>query len=81
MVLRESLALSLVGALAGILLAAVFSALLSLIPLWGEMLIVTFSPGLLAQALIVAAVLGMLGGLYPAWRASNLRPAEALRYE
>jgi ABC-type lipoprotein release transport system permease subunit len=26
-------------------------------------------------------VLGILGGLFPAWRASRLEPAEALRYE
>ncbi|HET7087896.1 MAG TPA: ABC transporter permease [Anaerolineae bacterium] len=81
MVLGESLALSLVGTVAGVLLSVVFSALLSLIPMWGEWVVIVYSPGLLAQALIVAVVLGMLGGLYPSWRASNLRPAEALRYE
>jgi putative ABC transport system permease protein len=29
----------------------------------------------------VALVLGVIGGIYPAWRASQLAPAEALRYE
>ena len=35
----------------------------------------------LAQALAVALVLGSLGGLYPAWRATRMQPVEALRYE
>ncbi len=33
------------------------------------------------SAIGVALLLGLLGGLYPAWRASRLQPVEALRYE
>jgi len=29
----------------------------------------------------VALVLSLLAGIYPSWRASRVRPAEALRYE
>ena len=39
------------------------------------------SPLLMLIALGAAVVLGALGSLYPAWRASRTRPAEAMRYE
>jgi putative ABC transport system permease protein len=39
------------------------------------------SPQLLLLALGGAVLLGALGSLYPAWRASRTRPAEAMRYE
>jgi len=38
-------------------------------------------PELMLLALAGAIVLGALGSLYPAWRASRTRPAEAMRYE
>jgi len=37
--------------------------------------------GQLAQILFFAVVAGTLGGLYPAWRATQVNPLEALRYE
>jgi putative ABC transport system permease protein len=41
----------------------------------------SLNPQLMLLALGVAVVLGALGSLYPAWRASRTRPAEAMRYE
>jgi putative ABC transport system permease protein len=42
---------------------------------------VTLTPELVLIALGAAVLLGALGSLYPAWRASRTRPAEAMRYE
>jgi len=81
MVLRESVTLTLLGGLGGSLVAVAVGLLLNTVPIiqgWFEM---QYSGGLFGQALATAIGLGMVGGLYPAWWASNLRPAEALRYE
>ena len=42
---------------------------------------VTLDPQLMLIAFGAAVLLGALGSLYPAWRASRTRPAEAMRYE
>lgn len=81
MILRESVTLTLVGGLGGSLVAVavgLFLNTVSIIQSWFEM---QYSAGLFAQALVTAVGLGVVGGLYPAWWASNLPPAEALRYE
>jgi len=81
MVLAESLALSLVSALAGIAIGVGLNYLFTLTPQFGALLQPAFPPLLFVQVFVLAVVLGALGGLYPAWRAANLRPIEALRYE
>jgi putative ABC transport system permease protein len=42
---------------------------------------IAIDPQLMLLAFGAAVLLGALGSLYPAWRASRTRPAEAMRYE
>jgi putative ABC transport system permease protein len=58
-----------------------FAWLLGQIPLVKGMLDPSYTVGLLTLAVTVALVTGVLGALYPAWRATKMQPIEALRYE
>ncbi|MGD2165970.1 MAG: ABC transporter permease [Anaerolineae bacterium] len=81
MILRESLVLGAVGGLCGIILGLGLGGLMTLVQgTWGS-IEPSFTPQIFLQAILVALVAGALGGLYPAWRATRLRPVEALRYE
>jgi len=81
MIVRESVALSLIGGLAGTAAGVLVGYALNLSPIMQGFFRMEYSAGLFAQAFGVALVLGVIGGVYPAWRASNLQPVEALRYE
>ena len=49
--------------------------------IWGGAIAPSYTLPSLARALVVAVVAATVGGLYPAWRATRMRPVEALRYE
>jgi putative ABC transport system permease protein len=81
MILRESLLLSLLGGALGLITGVGAIWLMNKTPLVTTWVQGSFSVALFIQALVVAFALGALGGAYPSWRASLLRPVEALRYE
>lgn len=81
MVLGESLILSTTGAIAGIIAAALLNQYLTTLP-WTQGLVtgrIAF-PVLLFGVLMATSV-GLLGGIYPAFRAASLAPSDGLRSE
>lgn len=81
MIAQEALLLGLAGGIVGIVFGMGLSALLGQEPTLGAYLKPAYTLTVLLQAMAVAMVLGSIGALYPAWRAANLSPIEALRYE
>ena len=81
MILYESIALSVAGGLVGSAGGTGVVKLLQMTPLLRGRFDGEFGVGLYAMAMGTAVGLGLLGGLYPAYRGSRLHPAEALRHE
>ncbi len=93
--LIEGLVLSMIAGIVGIAIATFAAPLLSsvLLPSVGgtigfvgvaggaQAVAVSITPTLMLVAFGGAVALGILGSLYPAWRAAKIRPAEAMRYE
>ncbi|MBY0524165.1 MAG: ABC transporter permease [Gemmataceae bacterium] len=75
--LVESVLLSLLGGFIGVLLGRGSSILLRKTLHWPTELSI---PAIVA-AVLVSAMVGIVFGYYPAWKASRLDPIEALRYE
>jgi ABC-type antimicrobial peptide transport system permease subunit len=81
MILQESLVLGTIGGTCGIPLGLGLGGLVGSAGVFGGAIEPIFTSQSLVQAIVVAAVAGVAGGLYPAWRATRMRPVEALRYE
>jgi len=75
--LVEAVMLCLIGAMIGIALARGVSMLVTLLMNWP---IAASLPAIIA-AVSVSILIGVGFGFYPAWRASQLDPIDALRYE
>ncbi len=81
LILREALLLGVLGGLASIIIGVLLAYLLTLAPLVGSVLQPEWTLGVFIRALSIALLLGIFGGLFPAYRATHMQPVEALRYE
>jgi ABC-type antimicrobial peptide transport system permease subunit len=80
-IIGETLLLCLLAGILGSALGVTLIWLIVQIPGADAFIKAGFDLPTMVRAILLALVVGTLGGLYPAWRASNLRPVEALRYE
>lgn len=85
-VLLETLAVCVVGGLGGIFIGSVFASgieqwMRPFLPYAPSGQLVRPEAGVVGASLAVMVVLGLLAGLYPAWRASRITPMEAIRNE
>lgn len=80
MILGESIVLTLAAGVVGIIMGLVAIQVLMALGMSGFIQPV-YSPDVFLRGLLVALIVGLIGGFYPAYRASRLPPTEALRYE
>jgi len=81
MIIGESLVLTILAAAIGIIMGVVVVNLILLLPSMGGFIEPVYTSSTFIKGLGVAILVGVIGGLYPAYRASKLSPTEALRYE
>lgn len=78
LVITEGLLMSVLGAALGLLIGTIGAQLLVHVLGAAAFVSPTVTPWVVGRALLIGILIGGLGGLYPAWRASHLSPAPAL---
>jgi putative ABC transport system permease protein len=73
LIIQESFVLSLIGGILGVPFCYLMNAIL-----YKDIFL---EAGTIPQGIAVAVVAGIVGGIYPAWRATRVNPLEALRHE
>ncbi len=78
MILWESALLGFLGGIIGVFFGVVGVKILEKLPAIRGLLEPDLSPILLATSVAIAVLVGVMSGLYPAWRSSRLNPSAAL---
>jgi putative ABC transport system permease protein len=81
LILGEATLLCSAGAVVGIGFAILAVRALSRMPAAGRLVAGDISLVVMGQGFALAILLGLLGGLYPAWSAARLPPVEGLRHD
>jgi putative ABC transport system permease protein len=81
MILGESLILSLAGGVLGVCGAVLLIGYLTTLPTVAGFMTGRIAPEVMAKGFVLALAVGLLGGLFPAYRAAQLLPSEGLRSE
>jgi putative ABC transport system permease protein len=81
MILTEAVLLALAGAAAGVVLAVGLTQALARLPEAGRLISGDIAPEVILQGFVLALLLGVLGGIFPAFRAIRAVPTEGLRHE
>jgi putative ABC transport system permease protein len=79
MVLCESALLGLLGGIAGVLIGTAGVKVLETLPTIHGLLEPDLSARLMVTSVAIAVIVGVLSGLYPAWRSSRLMPSLAMQ--
>jgi len=81
MILLEASLLGVAGGALGVLLAFAVRELLYLFPSIGSAIRIEIAPGAVIFTIVFATVVGTVSGLYPAIRASRMKPTVAFRHQ
>lgn len=81
MILGESIVITLIAGVVGTIVGIVAVEVGLMVLGAGDILKPVYSIDIFLRAFGIAILVGLIGGIYPAYRASKLAPTEALRYE
>ena len=79
MVLLESALLGFLGGILGVLIGSLSVKILETLPAIHGLLEPDLSLGLMLSSVLIALVVGVISGIYPAWRSSRLTPSLAMQ--